>query len=92
MRSLLRERETALSWPSSGVSWGFPVPVLSDDDTLALEQFFERLLQLHANGVVTTESALEYLVAVTRAIDVQDRLAVRSLRFTLEEAWREEDA
>jgi hypothetical protein len=66
--------------------------VLTIDDSRFLEQFFERLLEFHAGGAVTTESALEYLVRVIDTIDVQDSGAVRSLRFTLEEAWREEDA
>ena len=66
--------------------------VLSNDDRDVLRLFFERLLDLHAGGAVTTESAIDYLSRVVDTVDLQTPQAISELRVVLEDAWQEDDA
>ena len=69
----------------------FAVTMLSPDDRVFLDRFFERTLELHASGQATTESAVDYLARIALAIDEHDAGAIRAMRAILEEAWREDD-
>jgi hypothetical protein len=66
--------------------------ILSSDDRVFLDRFFERTLELHASGQATTESAVDYLARIAVAIDEHDAGAIRAMRAILEEAWREDDS
>jgi hypothetical protein len=68
------------------------MPLLTADDNSFLKQFFERLLELHASGAVTTESAVDYLMRAIGAVDLQKADAIQYLHSMLEDAWREDDA
>lgn len=63
--------------------------VLTSDNSETLKRFYERLLDLHAAGVVSDESALEYLMRTVTTVDLQDRAEIEELRMVLEDAWRE---
>jgi hypothetical protein len=65
--------------------------MLSDSDRDFLGRFFERTLELHAAGLATTESAVDYLTRVVAAVDEHDAGAIRGMRAILEEAWAEDD-
>ena len=66
--------------------------MLNPDDRVFLDRFFERTLELHAAGLATTESAVDYLARIAQAIDEHDAGAIRDMRRVLEEAWREDDS
>jgi hypothetical protein len=66
--------------------------VLNQDDRAFLRRCFERMLELHAGGAVSTSSAMEYLDQVVEAVDRQTADSVQHLYVILNEAWREADA
>jgi hypothetical protein len=47
---------------------------------------------LHADGAVTTDSAIDYFKLVAGALDLHTIDAIRSMWGTLEDAWWENDA
>ncbi len=63
--------------------------VLSQDDQAFFDRFFVRALQLHASGVVTTESAVDYLSRAIGAVDRQTPAALAEVRAVLDQAWLE---
>jgi hypothetical protein len=65
--------------------------VLNCDDREFLGRFFDRLLGLHAYGVVTTESAMEYLARIVEEVDLQTPEAIVQMRTVLADAWRDDD-
>ncbi len=66
--------------------------VLSDDAKSFLKGFFERALERHASGAVTTESVVNYLTLAIDAVDRQKPDEIEYMRAVLEDAWREDDA
>lgn len=54
-------------------------------------RFFRRALGLHAKGVVSPESVLDYLQLVTDALDQELPGSFSAIRTALEDAWRQAD-
>lgn len=66
--------------------------VLSDADHDLLELYLGRILELHANGVVTRELAVAELAHVMGGADFQNEGIVDHMRAFLETAWDQRDA
>lgn len=64
---------------------------LTTDEQDFLVRFFRRALNLHARGVVSPESVLDYLQLVTDALDPELPQSFAAVRSALEDAWRQAD-
>jgi len=64
---------------------------LTPDEQEFLVRFFRRALNLHARGVVSSESILDYLQLVTDALDPERTESFAAIRNALEDAWRQAD-
>lgn len=64
---------------------------LTADEQDFLLWFFRRALNLHARGVVSPESVLNYLQLVTDALDPELPQSFTAIRSALEDAWRQAD-
>lgn len=64
---------------------------LTPDEQKFLVRFFRRSLNLHARGVVSPESVLDYLLLVTDALDPERPESFAAIRTALEDAWRQAD-
>jgi len=56
-----------------------------------LMRFFRRALDLHARGIVSPESVLDYLRLVTDALDPEQPQSFAAISSALEDAWRQAD-
>jgi hypothetical protein len=66
--------------------------LLSDTDRDRLIEFYRRALELHADGAVTTDSAIDYFMLVVSALDLHTAEAIQSMWSSLEDVWWESDA
>lgn len=64
---------------------------LTADEQDFMLRFFRRALNLHARGVVSAESVLDYLQLVTDALDPELPQSFTSIRSAMEDAWRQAD-
>lgn len=64
---------------------------LTPEELGFLVRFFRRALDLHAKGMVSPESVLDYLRLVTDALDPELPGSIGALRCALEDAWRQAD-
>lgn len=64
---------------------------LTPEEQEFLVRFFRRALGLHAKGVVSPESVLDYLQLVTDALDPELPGSFSAIRTALEDAWRQAD-
>lgn len=54
-------------------------------------RFFRRALDLHARGIVSPESVVDYLRLVTDALDPEQPQSFAAPSSALEDAWRQAD-
>jgi hypothetical protein len=68
---------------------------LTDADHDLLDAFITRALELHRDGIVSTENALGHIVHVIQAVDERNGEAItymEAMRSMLDDAWNDPDA